>query len=112
MSTGARASCAGRAKFRKLVTTSPSDVVSCADAVDVRPIGRWERRRIEQFAVSVDCREPVPELVGDAGSQLADRRETFLQAQLLLELLNGGEIGEQAHGAVEWSLRLRRAATP
>ena len=56
-------------------------------------------------------RQAVPELVRDAGRQLADRREAVLQPQLLLEILDRGQIGEQADRAVQLALRRRTAAT-
>ena len=56
------------------------------DAVDVGPVGRRQRVGANQAAVAVNRREPVAELVGDAGGELAHTRQRFLQPQLLLEL--------------------------
>jgi hypothetical protein len=43
--------------------------------------------------------EAVAELVCDAGGELAHAGERFLQSQLLLELVDGREVGEQTDGA-------------
>ena len=72
-----------------------------ANALDVLTIVCGQRFQIDQLAVAVNRREPVPELVRDAGRQLADRRQAFLQPQLLFEALHGGQIGEQADRAVQ-----------
>ena len=67
-----------------------------ADALDIGPILRRQRLRIEQPAISMDRRQAVAELVRDARRQLAQPSERFLQAKLLFELDDIGEIREQA----------------
>ena len=66
--------------------------------------------QIEQLAVAVNRREAVAELVRDAGRQLADRREAFLEPQLLLEILDRRQIGEEADRAVQLAAARRTAA--
>jgi len=51
----------------------------------------------------VNGRETVAELVRDAGRQLADGREAVLQAKLLFEILDRGQIGEEANRAVQFA---------
>ena len=51
-------------------------------------------------------RQPVPEFVREAGGQLAEPRQRFFQAQLLFELDDRGQIGEQADRG------LQRASPP
>ena len=46
-------------------------------------------------------RQTVPEFVRDAGRQLPHRRQAVFQPQLLLEILDGRQIGEEADGAVQ-----------
>ena len=104
-------SCAGRAKFRKLVTTCAERLGLGANAFDVRPVGVGQRVEIEQLAVAVNRRQPVAELVRDAGGQLADRRQAVLQPQLLFEILDRRQIGEQADRAVQLAVARRTAAT-
>ena len=53
-------------------------------------------------------REPVPELVRDAGGQLAEARQRFLEPQLLLELDDAGEIGKEADRAARVAGALER----
>ena len=48
----------------------------------------------------MDRRQPVAELVGDAGGELAEPREAVLQPQLLFEIDDFAQIGEQADRAV------------
>ena len=48
----------------------------------------------------MDGRQAVAELVGDAGGQLAEPRQAVLQPQLLFELHDLAQIGEQADRAV------------
>ena len=112
MSTGASASSAGRAKFRKLVTTWPSASVSSRMPCDVRPEFRRQPFEIEQPRVAVDRRQPVAELVRDAGGQLAEPRQAVLQPQLLLEIHDLGQVAEQADRAVRCAWPRRGSARP
>jgi len=66
------------------------------DAVDVGPVTRRQILGANQAAVAVNRRQPVAELVGDAGGELAHARQRFLQPQLLLELDDRREVREQA----------------
>ncbi len=68
-----------------------------ADGLDVGPIAIGQLRRIEQARIAVDGRQPVPELVREAGGQLTDARQRLLQAQLLLELHHFRQVGEETH---------------
>ena len=44
--------------------------------------------------------------MGDPRGQFADRRQALLQAQLLLEILDRRQIGEQADGAVRLTVEI------
>ena len=57
-----------------------------ANPFDARARLLGQRLRIEQPAVAVNGREAVAEFVREAGGELAEARERFLEAQLLFEL--------------------------
>ena len=78
------------------MTTSPSATVSARIPFDAGPRLFGQRIRIEQPSVAMNRGEPVPELVRQAGGQLAEPRQRFFQAQLLFELDDRGQVGEQA----------------
>ena len=69
------------------------------DAIDTRAKSRRNRLSVDQTAVSVDRRQPVAEFVCDPCRQFAKPGQRFFQLQLLLELDDRREIGEQADGA-------------
>ena len=71
-----------------------------ADALHIGPEIHWQPLQIEQSAVAVDCRQTVPELVRNARRKLAETREAVLQAQLILEIGDFAQIGEQADRAM------------
>ncbi len=52
-----------------------------ANALDVGAIRLWQLIEIEQLAVPLNRRQPVSELVRDAGRQFADAREALLEPQ-------------------------------
>ena len=108
----ASVSSVGLAKFRKLVTISPSASVSCADARDVRTVVLRQALEIEQPGVAVNRRQAVAELVRDARGQLAEPRQAVLQPQLLFELHDLAEIGEQADRARRRARLRRESARP
>ena len=70
-------------------------------------IRRGQRVEIEQPRVSMNRRQAIAELVGDAGSELADLRKTLFQPKLLFHFHDGRQIREQADGAVRLSLAVR-----
>ena len=63
-----------------------------SDAFDVRSIGGWQRLKIEELAVTLNCCQTVSEFMSDPGGQLTDCGEAFFQSQLLLEILDRREI--------------------
>jgi len=65
------------------------------DALDIGTILRGNRLRIEQAAIAVYSRKSVAKFMCDAGRQLAQPRQRFLDAQLLFEFDDIGEVGEQ-----------------
>ena len=71
-----------------------------ADALHVGAKVSRQAFEIEQPAVAVDRREPVAELVGDAGGHLAEPSEAVLQPELFFELHHFGQIAEEADDAV------------
>src|SRR5262249_54480253 len=80
----------------------------CANTLDIRSILSGEPVEIDQLAVAMNGRQPVSELVCDAGGQLSDRGQTLLQPKLFLELRHRGEISEEAHRAVELASRIEQ----
>ena len=100
ISTGASASSVGLAKFRKFVTTSAEGVRFVADALHVGLELGGKARRIEQATVAVNRRQTISKLVSDPGGQFAESRQAVLQTQLLFEVHDLREVGEQAHDAV------------
>ena len=102
-STRESVSCAGRAKFRKLVTTSVPERLGLSARIP-STYGRYvsgQRLQIEQLAVAVDRCQTVSEFVRDAGRQFADCRQAVLEPQLFLELLHRAQIGEQTNGTMQ-----------
>jgi len=72
-----------------------------ADALDILAVLLRQRLEVEELAVALDRRETVSKLVRDAGRQLADHCEAFLQAELFFELLHRRQVGEEADRAVQ-----------
>ncbi len=70
------------------------------DAVHVGAIGLGQRVGPEQPAVAVDRGQAVAELVRDAGGQLPQPRQRFLEPQLLFQLAQRGEVRQQADDAL------------
>ncbi len=86
------------------MTTSPSAMVSARIPFDAGPRLFGQRCRIEQAAVAMNRREAVPEFVRQAGGQLAEPRQRFLQTQLLFELDDRGQVGEQADRGLQGAI--------
>ena len=61
--------------------------------------------QIEQPAISVDGREAVAKLVGDAGGHLPEAGEAVFQPELLFELHHFGQVAEEADDAVRGAAR-------
>jgi hypothetical protein len=78
-----------------------------ANAFDIRLVGRGQRRRIDEPAITVDRRQAVAKFMRDAGGQLADPREAVLQPQLLFQLDDVRKVGEEADDALERVARAR-----
>ena len=72
----------------------------CTDPLDVGAVRLGQRLQIEQLAVAQDGGETVPEFVRDAGGELADGCQAFLQPQLLFQILHRCEVGEQTNRPV------------
>src|SRR5205085_12650081 len=60
----------------------------------------WQPLQIEQAAVAVNGGQAVPEFVRDARREFAEPRQTVLEPELILEIGNFTEVGEQADRAV------------
>ena len=90
----------GLAKLRKFVTTWPSASVSSRMPCTYGLKSAGSALEIQQPAVAVDRGQAVAEFVRDAGGQLAEPGEAVLQPQLLFEIDDFAEIGEQADRAV------------
>ena len=60
----------------------------------------------------MDRRQAVAELVRDPGGQLAEPRQAVLQPQLLFELDDVAEVGEQADRAVRAAAVVAQSARP
>ena len=92
--SAARFSC-GRTKRRK----SAIDLFSRSDSFSTIDISRCscgesDFEFLQHLHRAGDRGERVPDLVRDAGRQLADRRHAVFQPQLRLELLHVGEVLE------------------
>ena len=79
-----------------------------ANAFDVRPVRVGQRIQIEQLAVSMNRRKAVAELVRDPRGQLSDGREAVLQPQLLLEILDRRQVGEETDRPVQLSFAVEQ----
>ena len=75
-----------------------------ADAFDTLAILRVEIVDFDEPRISMDRGETVPELVRQAGGQLAQTGQRVLEPQLLFELGDRREIGEEADGASQFRL--------
>ena len=90
----------GRANFRKFVITWPRASVSCRMPSTYGRYASGSASGSQQPAVAVDRGQAVAEFVRDAGRQLPQPRQGVLEPQLLFQLAQGREVGEQAHDAL------------